>query len=311
MLVALLGDHRFSTAAREYHRQLKAYKILLPPMPIPNRETPCYHIEVLLADEFRCVPGYEVWRSRGTQEWTLIHTVSGVGLVGTGTREHRVEAGHTVVFQPGTPQHYLIHPSSRTWRMVWCHFNLQRDWRMWLDWPEIENGLLHVETGKKACRRIEPLLREVVQFGRHALDPFGLAKAVNALERALLLIYSEDGHRTLDTRVSRALRELDARWSQKFNIASLARSCGLSTSRLAHLFSEQMGVSPQRYHEQIRLQKAAMMLRSTESSVKQISEQVGYENAFYFTNRFRNAYGRSPTAFRNGTANILIEKQRP
>ena len=280
-------------------------------MPVPNRETPCYHIEVLLADEARYVPGFEVWRSRGTHEWTLIHTVSGVGLVGTGTRERRVEAGHTVVFQPGTPQHYLIHPSSRTWRILWCHFNLQRDWRMWLDWPEIENGLRRVETGKKACRRIEASLQEVVQHGRHALDPFGLAKAMNALERVLLLIHSQDGHRNLDARVSRALRELDTRWSHKFDIASLARSCGISTSRLAHLFREQVGVSPQRYHEQLRLQKAAMMLRSTELCVKQISEQVGYENAFYFTNRFRKAYGRSPTAFRHGVADNLIVKQRP
>jgi AraC family transcriptional regulator of arabinose operon len=72
-------------------------------MPLPNRETPCYPIEVLLADEFRCVPGFGAWRSRGTRDWLLIHTVSGAGLVGTGTREHRVEAGHTVVFQPGTP----------------------------------------------------------------------------------------------------------------------------------------------------------------------------------------------------------------
>ena len=279
-------------------------------MPVPNRETPCYHIEVLLADESRYVPGFEAWRSRGTHEWTLSHTVSGAGLVGTGTREHRVEAGHTVVFQPGTPQHYLIDPTSRNWRILWCHFNLQRDWRMWLDWPEIEKGLRQVRTGKKACRRIEASLREVVQHVRHALDPFGLAKAVNALERALLLIHGEDGHRNLDARVSLALRELDARWSQKFDLASLARSCGLSTSRLAHLFSEQVGVSPQRYHEQLRLQKAAMMLRSTQLSVKQVAEQAGYENAFYFTNRFRNAFGRSPTGFRHGAEHNLTIKRR-
>lgn len=278
-------------------------------MSVPIRETPCYHIEVLLADESRYVPGFEAWRSRGTHEWTLIHTVSGVGLVGTGTQEHRVEAGHTVVFQPGIPQRYLIHPNARTWRIIWCHFNLQRDWRMWLDWPEIEKGLRHVESGKKACRRIEASLREVVQHGRHKLDPFGLAKALNSMERTLLTIHGEGGHRNIDIRVNRALRKLDACWSQKFNLTSLARSCGLSTSRLAHLFSEQVGISPQRYHEQLRLQKTAIMLRSTELSVKEIAENAGYENAFYFTNRFRNAYGRSPTVFRDGPVDILTKKR--
>jgi AraC family transcriptional regulator of arabinose operon len=104
--------------------------------------------------------------------------------------------------------------------------------------------------------------------------------------------------------VSRALQELDARWDQKFELASLAHCCGLSPSRLAHLFSEQVGVSPQRYHERLRLQKAALMLRSTQLSVKEVAEQAGYQNAFYFTNRFRNAFGRSPTGFRHGAGDV-------
>jgi AraC family transcriptional regulator of arabinose operon len=73
----------------------------------------------------------------------------------------------------------------------------------------------------------------------------------------------------------------------------------MSVSRVAHLFREQVGVTPQQFLERQRMERASQLLEMTALSVKEIAHQVGFENPFYFTLRFKRQTGQSPTAFRS------------
>ena len=77
-----------------------------------------------------------------------------------------------------------------------------------------------------------------------------------------------------------------------------AGSVGLSTSRLAHLFREQSGQTPQQYLEGLRMQRATELLRRTGFSIKQIADAVGFESQFYFSQRFKARTHQSPSSFR-------------
>jgi len=67
---------------------------------------------------------------------------------------------------------------------------------------------------------------------------------------------------------------------------------------MAHLFREQIGVPPRQYLEELRLQRAAQLLRSTGLPVGEIAAETGYANAFYFSSRFRKMFGKSPSEYR-------------
>lgn len=82
---------------------------------------------------------------------------------------------------------------------------------------------------------------------------------------------------------------LAAHPEEPFRLESLARHAGLSVSRLAHLFRVQLGVSPKRFTEKIRLDLARRLLERTDLSVAEVA-RVG-EGEVRFTGWRRGGRG--------------------
>jgi AraC-like DNA-binding protein len=81
-------------------------------------------------------------------------------------------------------------------------------------------------------------------------------------------------------------------------IQDLARAVNLSSGRLAHLFKSEIGVSPQRYLNNVRLKKAKELLESGMLSVKEIAAEIGFPNVSSFCRSFRACYGTTPREYR-------------
>jgi len=81
-------------------------------------------------------------------------------------------------------------------------------------------------------------------------------------------------------------------------IRELATIVNLSPGRLAHLFKSEVGVSPQRYVNNVRLEKAKALLESGLLSVKEISSQIAFPNVSSFCRSFKARYGTTPREYR-------------
>lgn len=81
-------------------------------------------------------------------------------------------------------------------------------------------------------------------------------------------------------------------------MGEIARAVNLSPGRLAHLFKSEMGVSPQRYLNNIRLEKAKEYLENGVLSVKEIASEVGIPNVSRFCRSFKARYGTTPGEYR-------------
>ena len=86
--------------------------------------------------------------------------------------------------------------------------------------------------------------------------------------------------------------------SRQLLIEDIARTVNLSPGRLAHLFKSEIGVSPQRYLNHIRLDKARECLENGLLSVKEIASEVGISNVSRFCRRFKVRYGTTPKEYR-------------
>ena len=108
----------------------------------------------------------------------------------------------------------------------------------------------------------------------------------------------EDGTQTHDRRLLLVLMLVEDNMRRQLVIRDLATAVNLSSGRLAHLFKNEVGVSPQRYLNNIRMERAKELLESGVLSGKEIAAEVGIPNASRFCRSFKARYGTTPTEYR-------------
>ncbi|HWA86364.1 MAG TPA: helix-turn-helix domain-containing protein, partial [Opitutus sp.] len=201
-----------------------------------------------------------------------------------------------VLYRPGVMQDYATDPAVGHWSLRWAHFLPKPQWQPWLAWPEAKPGAPCMKFSAAAARRFAEALRRML--GASRLDGDGATElAMNALEEALLWALRDlagDRWLTLDPRIRKATAHLEGDPARPFSLADLARHCGLSPSRLSHLFKQQMQVTPRQFSEKLRLELALQLLANTSLSVREVAFKAGFDDPLYFSRRFVRAFGRTP-----------------
>jgi AraC-like DNA-binding protein/quercetin dioxygenase-like cupin family protein len=99
--------------------------------------------------------------------------------------------------------------------------------------------------------------------------------------------------------LSRRIKQfIDVNYTKNIPLSEIANRLYISPYYLAHIFKEETGYSPINYLIQRRIGEARKLLLTTELTVQQIGEQVGYENANYFSTIFKKLTGETPSIFR-------------
>ncbi|MBL8991700.1 MAG: helix-turn-helix transcriptional regulator, partial [Spirochaetia bacterium] len=70
-------------------------------------------------------------------------------------------------------------------------------------------------------------------------------------------------------------------------------------------FKKQFGISPKQYFLLEKTELAKRYLLESELSVSEISERLGFANAFHFSRLFKKHSGTSPAAFRGERVRAL------
>jgi AraC family transcriptional regulator len=86
--------------------------------------------------------------------------------------------------------------------------------------------------------------------------------------------------------------------AEDFDLAQLAAQAGLSKFHFQRLFKSAVGVSPSRYHTNLRMNLARQLLRETKRSIVDVALEVGYSDPSHFAQLFRRETGLSPSDYR-------------
>ncbi len=268
-------------------------------METEKQEIPYPYIFQLLTGHFVQGKGYQTWRSQGTNDWLFIYTLGGKGRFGYAGGELIANEGDVVFLKPHTLHDYSVEASLEYWELRWTHFHPRSHWLAYLEIPEVSSGLLHFHVAKPERKKIEKRFAEV-----HALATSGRERredfAMNALEEVFLLLdnINPKVRRQNDLRIAKVQAYLRQHSNQRVTLNDLSRICHLSNSRLSHLFREQVGMSPLEFLDIERLERAKRLLELTSMSIQDIATEVGFDNPFYFTRRFKRYTGVSPRASR-------------
>jgi AraC-like DNA-binding protein len=79
-----------------------------------------------------------------------------------------------------------------------------------------------------------------------------------------------------------------------YNAKNLAERCGVSLRQLERFFPSAMGLTPQRWLNALRQQKAFRLIASGQS-VKEVSICLGYKQSSHFSRQFKQFHGVPPS----------------
>jgi AraC-like DNA-binding protein len=91
---------------------------------------------------------------------------------------------------------------------------------------------------------------------------------------------------------------IEASYAEPLDVAALAGMARLSPAHFSRAFSRAFGVSPHQYVIARRMERAALLLRTTDRPVGDVCRSVGLRSVGSFSTRFARTYGVSPTAYR-------------
>ena len=102
------------------------------------------------------------------------------------------------------------------------------------------------------------------------------------------------------------IKKMEEKYSEvSFSLSSLADEMDLSSGYLSSLFKNLFGIPFQDYLNNIRMEKAKLLLLTTGLKNYEIAELVGIENFNYFNSKFKKNFGMTPKEFKKSVLEKL------
>ena len=112
------------------------------------------------------------------------------------------------------------------------------------------------------------------------------------------LCFSRERRTTLPRYLEEAKEYLDMHYTDNVKIDDIARKVHISPSQLTRSFRRYFNQSPYEYILQLKLDAAKILLSTSNFSVKQVSDQLGFCDEYYFSGLFKKRTGLPPSKFK-------------
>lgn len=87
-------------------------------------------------------------------------------------------------------------------------------------------------------------------------------------------------------------------YTVKITLADIAASGAVGQSKCCKLFARYIGLTPNIYLTQYRLDKSTVLLKNTDMTITEIAHAVGFSGSSYYAEAFRKWSGKSPSEYR-------------
>ncbi len=259
------------------------------------------HLQPESAVEWRCTKDWALG-PRQVQDamWFWIEAGAGWGQI-AGAPRFRLGPGSLMLIPQGAEHTVRQDPGGDGMHLLTCHFYAHvfggLDLLALAGFP---NHTIHA-SGSPVPAACHALVRE---FGVKA--PGWRPAMLAEIQRVLFMLLRTHGaafhpHEAAGSpRLWPALQELDARWADPdLRVADLARAVHLSEVQFRKLFRKVTGLSPVRFLQRRRIERAGHLLRAGELSIEQTASACGFRDAPFFCRVFRAWTQTTPGRFRH------------
>ena len=287
---------------REKHEGFKGQRIVVVPRPVLEKAVKDPLLRNLVPTDAGYYPkakGHTCAREHGASETIFIYCAEGAGWCELDGRRHEVAANQLLVVPASVPHVYGA-AKKRPWTIHWYHA-VGANVPLYLERLGVTKEKPVVSLGGDVY--LFSLFEEVVEALEHGFTLPHLIYAAHSLAHlmGLLLRHREEhgyGARSVRDQIAKSVEFMKGHLSEPLKVATLAALVNLSRSHYTTLFRRVTGYAPLSYLNHLRMQHAVQLLNSTDLPIKQISDQLGFSEQFYFSRAFSKMHNHSPSEHR-------------
>jgi AraC-like DNA-binding protein len=229
----------------------------------------------------------------------MIYCTEGVGHVETQHFKGPVKQGDVLLLPEGLAHHY--HANEHTpWTVYWFHFGGEHS-------AELINNLSYQPEYPVTTLGLQPQLiadfKRLLSIRHTGYRSAAYVHAASIVQQILCYLAMEirDAHASqqhnfsLDAIQQFMLERLDG----DLSLDTLAANFNLSKYHFSNKYKQLTGYPPIKHFIHMKMERACYLLDTSLSSVKTISNQLGYDDPLYFSRLFRKTTGTTPTQYRD------------
>lgn len=239
-------------------------------------------------------------------DFELICIVGGESNITIGNKVYTCMAGDAVLIPPFT-MHKIQTPSSNPHENYWIHFDLypfylQKDFisavlgnvgymlRLGLSKELVSlYQLLKIEIESEKPGRglfVSTILVQVI------IEILRLKKSPVLLENSITSIHPGEAEI-----VRKSLDLIQNNIFNRIGLADIISQLHISESYLFKSFSVILKMPPNQFIQLVKIKKAEQLMKSTQYSMKEISDMLGFSSPFYFSKVYKKFYKVSPREY--------------
>ena len=242
--------------------------------------------------------------SQSTWELSCVITGEGTRLLGDVTEEF--ESGDTVLIPPGMIHHWYFKNGGTDIENVTILFDSEFLKNVKTCFPELSDMMEHLMSLGNAVI-FSGETRRKIYFIMLRMRTESTERRIFSLAEILMLIAEDKTGRMIAS--SKNLSKAEIRYSQirsyvncnyyrEITLDEISRFSGMNKTAFCAFFKAQTSKTFVEYLNQIRLDAAVELLKSTEQTVSEIASQVGVTDTAYFCRLFKKNFGFTPSEFR-------------
>lgn len=222
--------------------------------------------------------------------WLLHFVISGKGIFTKENVEYSVKENEIFVIRPYETARYKA-DKNEPWSYIWIGFSTE------CEVPEVLNSENVIEA---------PYLKET--FESAYMDEFFTETSTDgAYEHFLcgkiweifgkLIQLGEKTPSAYESYVRPAIGMMVSEYQSALTVGDIAKRLHISYGYFSDIFHKETGMTPKKYLNKLRLDKAKLLLTLRGFSITLTASAVGYPDVFAFSRAFKKYVGCSPTEY--------------
>ena len=175
---------------------------------------------------------------------------------------------------------------------LFIHFNIG------MPYDNISHGVFTYELSEHLEEKLQVIKRHLNYD--HAKFSFYSSLAIQALISDLLSGLPEDSWNliTKNYRILKVLNYVENNIADELTNSVLAEQAKMATNAFTRLFTEEIGLPPQKYVKKKRIDKACILLHHSNWSMDKVASQTGFADRYHFSRIFKLTAGLSPAKYK-------------